>query len=71
MDSRNWFSLVKETPYLGRAYPDTYNFTDIPKLEEFKNQKIIPEMKQFDVYHDGRVVFGYEVIYRGLTKEAY
>eukprot|EP00347_Sterkiella_histriomuscorum_P020979 403335728 len=63
VDSQNpqWFSQLKETNFLGRIHPDTLIVNDAKKL---KNLKVIPNMKKIDVYHDTRLVFGYEVTYQ-------
>ena len=45
---------------MGRIHPDTIIFNDSKK---FKSLKAIPQMKKLDVYHDGRLVYGYEVFY--------
>ncbi len=62
MEGSKWLSRVREAPYLGRIHPDTYQFSDIKKLE---GQSEVPQMTQVDVYNDGRLVFGYEVSYKG------
>ena len=53
---------MKEAPYLGRIHPDTFQFSDMKTLQTLSS---LPQMSQIDVYHDGRLVFGYEVIYQG------
>ena len=60
MEKAGWLSQLKEAPYLGRIHPDTYEFSDIKKLSVFKQA---PYMKQIDIYHDSRLVFGFEVHY--------
>ena len=57
----SWKSLVKEANYLGRVHPDTHGFSDLPKvLKAFSSP---PQMRTLEVYHDTRLVFGYEVTY--------
>ena len=70
MEKITWSNSVKESNYLGRIHPDTYNFSDLPKLNQFKQIGIIPQMKKIEVYHDTRLVFGYEVTYEKLSETA-
>lgn len=52
---------------MGRVHPDTYVFNDLKKLKALKS---IPQMKTVDIYHDGRLVFGFEVTYVHETRSS-
>ena len=60
-----WKAATVQSPICGKTHGDTFQaYGDIELLKmQFADQKL-PQIRAIEIYHDGKLVFGYEIFYQ-------
>ena len=62
----DWKKAVSETALCGKTHGDTIKcHSDVELLKQQFRENELPKVEAIEVYHDGRLVFGYEFFYQG------